>query len=94
MVYRVAFSPQAVKSEAMGPRHVTTNIPTIAAGPLVKELIQDAHLGESKGWFWTYRLKSIKASYPPQRPCLSSDIANAMHSVVLMHVQNHRVATF
>lgn len=64
---------QAVKADAMGPRHTTLNIKTVAKGKLEKELFHSARLAESSGWFYKFQVKSIKVALLLYDPPPSSD---------------------
>eukprot|EP00884_Botryococcus_braunii_P003125 jgi/Botrbrau1/12813/Bobra.20_1s0004.1 len=68
---------QAVKSDALGPRHVKLNIPTVAAGQLEKELVNNARMGESLGWFWKYQFGSIKVEHIDLKPSTGTAVITA-----------------
>ncbi|KAK9845219.1 hypothetical protein WJX81_000406 [Elliptochloris bilobata] len=51
---------QNAKAEALGPRHNIALLPQVAADPWLSRVIQDAAAAEEAGWFWHYRLDSLK----------------------------------
>ena len=51
---------QEVKAEALGPRHSTAALGSIAADPWLSIVRNDAGKGAEAGWFWQYKLNSIK----------------------------------
>ena len=51
---------QEVKAEALGPRHSTAALSSIAADPWLSIVQKDAGKGAEAGWFWQYKLNSIK----------------------------------
>ena len=51
---------QEVKAEALGPRHSTAALSSIAADPWLSIVRNDAGKGAEAGWFWQYKLNSIK----------------------------------
>jgi hypothetical protein len=61
---------QEAKAEAMGPRHSTATLSSVAAEPWLSVVRRDASKGADAGWFWQYKLNSIKAC--PASPLLDS----------------------
>ncbi|CAL5227691.1 g10699 [Coccomyxa viridis] len=57
---RVLRKWQEVKAEALGPRHSTAALSSIAADPWLSIVQKDAGKGAEAGWFWQYKLNSIK----------------------------------
>ena len=51
---------QEVKAEALGPKHSTGRLSSIAADPWLSIVQEDAGKGADAGWFWRYKLKSIQ----------------------------------
>ena len=58
---------QDVKAEALGPRHSTSGLHTIAAEPWLSTVHRDASKGAEAGWFWRFKVNSIKVHYPASR---------------------------
>ena len=52
---------QSAKAEALGPRLNTALLSAVAVDPWLSRVTQDAAAAEQAGWFWHYRLDSLKA---------------------------------
>ena len=64
--------PQDVKAEALGPRHSTSGLHTIAAEPWLSTVHRDASKGADAGWFWRFKVNSIKVWHPARQQDASS----------------------
>lgn len=57
---------QEVKAAALGPRHSTAALSSVAADPWLSIVREDAGKGAEAGWFWQYKLNSIKVHHLPE----------------------------
>ena len=58
---------QDVKAEALGPRHSTSGLHSIAAEPWLSTVQRDASKGAEAGWFWRFKVNSIKVCHPARQ---------------------------
>jgi len=60
---------QAAKADALGPRHATDRLSAAAAEPWRSAVARDAAAAANAGWFWVFRLRSLKVDgVAPARP--------------------------
>ena len=60
---------QAAKADALGPRHATDRLAAAAAEPWRSAVSRDAAAAADAGWFWVFRLRSLKVDgVAPARP--------------------------
>ena len=50
----------AAKADALGPRHATARLRTAAADPWRAAVERDAAAAKAAGWFWSFKLKSVR----------------------------------
>jgi hypothetical protein len=51
---------QAIKGDALGPHHRIDGLQSVAAEPWLSTVMEDAAKSRDFGWFWKYKINSIK----------------------------------
>ena len=56
---------QAVKAEALGPRHSTQGLDAVVSEPWASKVRQDASKASDAGWFWQFNVNDVRVSGTP-----------------------------